>query len=297
MHQKWQNYLLEKFFLLLALLTILIVILIVVFVVSRSLPAFEAGGLFNIVFGLEWAPLNNKFGIFAMIVGSIAVTLGALILGVPFGVGAAIFLAEIAPSWIQKIIRPAVELLAGIPSVIYGLFGMTLVVPLIRSWEKSILGPGGDPHLQVGYSVLAAVFVLTIMILPTITNVAEDALRAVPNDYKEGSYALGATRWQTIVNVVLPASRSGVLAAIILGMGRAIGETMAVIMVAGNTPLLPTSIFSPVRTLTSNIAIESAYATGLHESALFATGVVLLFFIILLEAIAWAVRRRLTFND
>jgi len=281
-----------KFLLMVAAVTsIVVVVLIVVFVVAEALPAFNFAGVINIVTGLTWHPLQDQFGVLPMIVGSIYVTLGAMVLGVPFGVGTAIFLAELAPPAMSKVVRPAIELLAGIPSVIYGLFGMTLIVPLVRRFELAVLGSQADPQLTVGYGVIASAIVLTIMVLPTITNIAEDAIRAVPEEFREGSLSLGATRWQTITGVVLPAAKSGLVAAVVLGMGRAIGETMAVIMVAGNTPLMPSSIFSPVRTLTGNIAIESGYATGLHESGLFATGVVLFVMIFLLEIIAWKVRQ------
>ena len=206
-------------------------------------------------------------------------------MGIPLALGCAIFLAEVAPASIRDIVRPAVELLAGIPSVIYGLFGMVVLVPLVRQ----IPAPGNS-----GYGLLAASLVLAVMVLPTITNIAEDAIRAVPREYKEGSLALGATHWQTIIGVTLPAARSGIVAAIILGVGRALGETMAMIMVIGNSVIIPkplnrnplTIFLSQARTLTGNIAVEINYATGMHESALFATGVVLFVVIIIVNRIA-----------
>jgi phosphate transport system permease protein len=216
-----------------------------------------------------------------MIAGTAYVTLGALILGGPLGLGVAIFLAELAPLRIREILNPLVDLLAGIPSVVYGFYGITVIVPWIR---KVFGGPG--------FSVLAASIVLGVMILPTIVNVAREAISAVPDDYREGSLALGASRWQTIFGVVLPAARSGIFAAIILGLGRAFGETMAVVMVAGNMVAFPKSILEPTRTLTSNVVLEMGYATGDHQAALFATGFVLLLFILALNLVSrWLIRR------
>jgi phosphate transport system permease protein len=278
----------EKFYVLLlgvsAGVSVLALILIGLFVFLEGYPIFGEVGLTGFLFGSEWRPSADRFGIFPMLAGSLAVTTGALLLGVPFSLLTAIFLVEYAPKPVAALINPAIELLAGIPSVIYGLFGMTTVVPLVRKLETALtVNEKGAP--VSGFSLLAAVVILSIMIAPTIINITKDALQAVPRELKEGSLALGATRWQTIRQVILPVARSGILAGVILGMGRAIGETMAVIMVAGNTPLLPTSIFSPVRTLTSNIAIEIAYAAqGSHTQALFATGVVLFVLIVLLNS-------------
>lgn len=283
----------EVLLLISALTATLAIVLISVFVFAEGYPVLREAGIFAFLFGREWLPLKGVFGIFPMIVGSIFVTAGALILGVPLAVATAIFLAEFSPRGAERIVRPAIELLAGIPSVIYGLFGMTLVVPLVRNLEHHLLGFEASPQLQVGYSVLTASIILAVMILPTVIGIAEDALHAVPREYREGSLALGATKWQTVVRVVLPTARSGIFAGIVLGTGRAIGETMAVIMVAGNTPLLPTSIFSPVRTLTSNIAIESAYASGMHAKALFADGAVLFCLIFILTTFSWLIMRNL----
>jgi phosphate transport system permease protein len=288
----WPEKIYEKILLVSAFFAVISITLIGLFVFLKGYPVLQQTGLKAFVFGSRWAPTQGVFGIFPMVVGSLAVTLGALILGVPLALATAIFLAEFAPAWVARLVRPAIELLAGIPSVVYGLFGLILIVPLIRKLEVSFLGEVVDPQLQVGYSVLAVAIILAIMILPTIINIAEDAIHAVPRDYREGSYALGATQWQTITRVVIPAARSGIIAGVVLGMGRAIGETMAVIMVAGNTTLFPRSFFSPVRTLTGNIAIESAYASGLHEQALFANGIILFLFIFILTAFAWFVRRR-----
>jgi phosphate transport system permease protein len=268
-----------------ALVSVFVVFLILLFTLREGLPALQEIGPGDFLAGGVWRPGQEQFGILAMIVGSILVTTGAILLGVPLALGAAIFLAEVAPTWVRDIVRPAVELLAGIPSVVYGLFGMVVLVPLVRN----IPAPG-----NTGYGLLSASIVLAVMVLPTITNIAEDAIRAVPREYKEGSLALGTTHWQTIVGVILPAARSGIIAAIILGVGRALGETMAMIMVIGNSIIIPRSlgdnpltiVLSQARTLTGNIAVEIAYATGLHESAIFATGVVLFILIMLVNSLA-----------
>jgi len=232
-------------------------------------------GLTHFITGKFWHPNDSAFGLLPMIIGSIYVTIGSLILGVPLGIGCAIFLAEMAPKKLVLVIRPAIELLAGIPSVVYGFYGLVVLVPLIRE----IFGGRG-------FSVLAGSIVLAIMILPTIINISEDSIRAVPREFKEGSFALGATHWQTIKYVMLPTARSGIITAVVLGMGRAIGETMAIILVTGNVAVAPTSILEPVRTLTANIAIEMGYAAGDHSSALFATGIVLFVFIMILNSLA-----------
>jgi len=229
---------------------------------------------------MKWAPGQGEFGIFPMIVGSVAVTLGAGLVGVPVGVCCAIFLAEFAPAPLRNIFRPAIQLLAGIPSVVYGFWGLLFVVPLIRNY---LGGPG--------LSILAGSIILGIMILPTIISISEVSLLALPRQYKEGALALGMTHWQTIKSVLLPASKSGIVAAVILGLGRAIGETMAVIMVLGNAVALPTSILDPVRTLTTNIGIEMGYAAGEHQQALFATGIVLFLIIMLLNSTAQYITR------
>jgi len=263
-----------KFFFLCACVSVLSVLVITIYIFINGSPAIFKIGFFEFLFGMEWAPASEQFGILPMIVASILGTAGALVIGICVGIFTAIFLAEIAPNWLVKIFRPAVQLLAGIPSVVYGFFGLIVIVPLI---SKHLGG--------VGNSLLAVIIMLGIMILPTIINISEAALRAVPMEYKEGSLALGATHIQTIFKVILPAARSGIMTSIILGAGRAIGETMAVIMVAGNTPLLPSSLLKPVRTLTSNIVLEMGYAFGLHQEALFATGVVLFIFIMILNII------------
>ncbi|MEA3397337.1 MAG: phosphate ABC transporter permease subunit PstC [Chloroflexota bacterium] len=268
-----------------ALTSIFIVFLIILFTLREGLPALREIGLSSLLTGRVWRPGRGEFGLLAMIAGSVLVTIGAMILGVPLALGCAVFLAEAAPAGVRAIVRPAVELLAGIPSVVYGLFGLVVLVPLVR--HIPISG-------NTGFGLLSASIVLAVMILPTITNIAEDAIRAVPRDYREGALALGATRWQTIVSVTLPAARSGIVAAIILGVGRALGETMAMIMVIGNSVIVPRSLngnpltlfLSQARTLTGNIAVEINYATGLHESALFATGAVLFVLIMIVNSTA-----------
>lgn len=263
-----------------ALFSFLVLLAIAIFILYESLPAWKDIGIFKFLFGTEWRPGEEKFGILGMIIGSIAVTLGAMILAIPLGVACAILLAEVAPDRVRRLLRPAVELLIGIPSVVYGLVGMVLVVPQIRHL-------GGN-----GYSILAASLVLMAMVLPTIISISEDSIRAVPRKYKEAALATGATHWQTIWRVLLPAARSGIVASIILGMGRAIGETMAMIMVIGNSISIPTSPLDPARTLTGNIAVDISYATGLHEDALFATGVVLFLFIMAINSTALLVLKR-----
>jgi phosphate transport system permease protein len=274
-----------------ALVSIFVVLLIGLFTLREAWPAFQQIGLDKLLLGRVWRPGQGQFGLLAMIAGSILVTIGAIALGVPLALGGAIFLAEVAPPTMRGIVRPAVELLAGIPSVVYGLFGMVVLVPLVRQ----IPVPG-----NTGFGLLSASIVLAVMILPTITNISEDAIRAVPREYKEGSLALGTTHWQTIVGVTLPAARSGIIAAIILGIGRALGETMAMIMVIGNSIVFPsplndnplTIFLRQTRTLTGNIAVEISYATGLHEDAIFATGVVLFVLIMLVNSLARILIRR-----
>jgi len=263
-----------------ASLSFVILLAIAVFTFREALPAFREIGLPDLFLGTVWRPGIGEFGIVPMIVGSLAVTFGAVIIAVPLGVACAILLAEVAPTRMRQLLRPAVELLVGIPSVVYGLVGLILIVPLIRQI-------GGT-----GFSVAAASIVLAAMILPTIITISEDSIKAVPRAYREGSLALGATQWQTVWRVMLPAARSGIIASIVLGVGRAVGETMAMIMVIGNAVLIPTSPLDPARTLTGGIAVEISYATGLHRSALFAIGVVLFVFIILINSVALVALRK-----
>ena len=271
----------EKILMLLAFSAIGVLLLMAIFIFKEGIPIIFKAGINNFLFSTHWAPTKGYFGIFSMIVSSLYVTIGSLIIGVPLALACAITLSELAPLRLTVILKPTIELLAGIPSVVYGFLGVVLLVPLIRDY---LGGPG--------LSLLAASMILAIMILPTITSISIDAIQAVPYSYKEGSLALGATHWQTIRMVILKAARSGIITAIILGMGRAIGETMAVIMVAGNALKLPSSPLSPVRPLTSNIALEMGYAAGDHRAALFATGIVLFIFIMVFNVLANIITKR-----
>ena len=270
-----EEFLIEKGLLITALSSIIIILLIIIFIFSEGLPSMESVGFFKFIFGSTWDPSSGEYGVLPMIVGSLGITGLALLFSVPLSLLCAIFMAEIAPKTMRKILKPVIETLAGIPSVVYGFFGLIVLVPIMR------VQFGGT-----GFSMLTASIILTVMILPTIISVSEDALRSIPHEYKEASLAVGATHWQTIKNVIFPAAIPGIITAIILGMGRAIGETLAVIMVAGNVAQFPNSILDPVRALTSNIAIEMGYATGLHYSALFGTAIVLFIIIMILLVVA-----------
>jgi phosphate transport system permease protein len=270
-----EEFLIEKGLLITALSSIIIILLIIIFIFSEGLPSMESYGFLKFIFGSTWDPSAGDYGVLPMIVGSLGITGLALLFAVPLSLLCAIFMAEIAPKTMRKILKPVIETLAGIPSVVYGFFGLIVLVPIMR------VQFGGT-----GFSMLTASIILTVMILPTIISVSEDALRSIPHEYKEASLAVGATHWQTIKNVIFPAAIPGIITAIILGMGRAIGETLAVIMVAGNVAQFPNSIFDPVRALTSNIAIEMGYATGIHYSALFGTAIVLFIIIMILLVIA-----------
>lgn len=261
-----------------ALSSLFVLATIALFIVREGAPLVFRVGFANF-FSAEWHPTLRRFGIAYMVVGSAAVTLGALALGVPLGTACALVLSEMAPPSARRVLKPCVEVLAGIPSVVYGFLGIALVIPWIR---EHLGGPGA--------SALAGSAILAIMILPTIITVSIDALQAVPTTYREGSLAMGATDWQTTWRVVLPAARPGIVAAVILGMGRAVGETMAVVMVTGNAVQLPHSPLDPVRTLTANMALEMAYATEEHRQALFATGIVLFVVIMVLNTLAGLAR-------
>lgn len=274
-----------------ALSCIVIVFLIFVFTMTEAWESVEEIGIGTMLMGTIWRPgsiigtEDAQFGLLPMIVGSILSTFGAVVIGVPLSLGTAVLLAEVAPRAVRETVRPAIELLAGIPSVVYGLFGMVVLAPLIREI---------DVTRNTGFGLLNASIILAVMIIPTVTNIAEDAIRAVPREFKEGSLALGGTHWQTITKVILPAARSGVLAAVILGIGRALGETMAMIMVIGNSIAMPkpldnnplTLFLNTARTLTGNIAVEINYAAGAHRSALFFTGVLLFIMIMLVNSTA-----------
>ncbi|MBU5459433.1 phosphate ABC transporter permease subunit PstC [Anaerostipes sp. MSJ-23] len=261
----------DVIFLLAACVSILAVILICAFLFGNGIPTIGKIGFAKFVAGQTWMPKSGIFGIFPMIVGSLYVTAGAIIVGVPIGILAAIYMAKFCNDKVYKVLKPAVELLAGIPSVVYGFFGMVVLVPMFRDMFGN------------GNSVFTASILLGIMILPTIIGVSESAIRAVPDSYYEGSLGLGASHERSVFFAVLPAAKSGILAGVVLGIGRAIGETMAVVMVAGNQAVVPDSLFSGVRTLTSNIVLEMGYATDLHREALIATAVVLFVFILLIN--------------
>ena len=270
-----------RVFFALALFSIFALALITVFIIVQGAPVFAKAGARNFLFGMTWAPGREEYGIFPMIIGSLAVTVGAAFLGIPVGICCCIFLTEFAPSALKVIFRPAIQLLAGIPSVVYGFWGLLFIVPFIR---ERMGGPG--------LSILAGCVILAIMILPVVISISEVAILALPREYKAGALALGMTHWQAILSVMLPAAKSGIVAAVILGVGRAIGETMAVIMVLGNATALPRSILDPVRTLTTNIGIEMGYAANEHRQALFATGIVLFVMIMILNSAAQFISRR-----
>lgn len=265
----------ENIFKVCALVAVMSLILIIGFVFYKGLTPFIYKGYSfkEFLLGTEWIPSSDKYGVLPMIIASIYGTLGSLVIGVPIGILTAIFIVEIAPKPAAKIMSQSVELLAGIPSVLFGVFALGIIVPAIQN----------KLNLPKGQSLLAVIIVLSIMMLPTIISVAETAIRSVPKQYKEASLALGASKIETIFKVILPAAKSGILTAVVLGMGRAIGETMAVILVAGNSPIIPSSITDSIRPLTTNIALEMGYAFGTHQEMLFATGVVLFSFILLLN--------------
>ena len=264
-----------------ACISIAAVAVICLFLFANGLPALLEIGPARFLTGTQWKPGNQLFGILPMILGSLWVTAGALVIGVPVGILTAVFLARYCPVRLYKLFKPAVELMAGIPSVVYGFFGLMVLVPLVRS------SLGGR-----GMSLLTASLLLGMMILPTVIGVAESALRAVPNSYYEGGLALGASHSRAVFFTVLPAAKSGILAAVVLGLGRAVGETMAVKMVAGNQPVLPQSLTEGLRTMTANIVLEMGYAADLHRGALIATAVVLFAFILAVNLCFSLLKRR-----
>lgn len=284
MPRSYREWVIEKLLIAAAMVSVVIIAFIIITIFRTGIPLIAEVGLFDFLFGMYWRPGQGIFGIFPMIIGTLLVTILSMLISVPLGVLAATFLAEIAPDVIRNILRPVIELLAGIPSVVYGFVGLILLVPFIRDY----LGPHG-------FSWLAGSIVLAIMALPIIITISEDAINAVPKSYKEASLALGATHWQTIKNVTIPAARSGILAGVVLGSGRAIGETMAAIMVLGNLVAIPYPLFDvldAVRTLTANVAMEMGYAPhGPHRQALFATGIVLFVVISILVVISNRLRR------
>lgn len=268
-------------FLLAATVSIVAVILICVFLFASGIPAIGEIGIFDFLFGTQWRPANDLYGILPMIVGSIYVTAGALVIGVPIGILTAVFMARFCPPWLYKIMKPATNLMAGIPSVVYGFFGLVILVPFVR-----------DTFGGRGMSVLTASILLGLMILPTIISMSEASIRAVPQSYYEGGLALGASHERSVFFTVVPAAKSGIFASVVLGVGRAIGETMAVMMVAGNQTVIPEKITDGVRTLTTNIVMEMGYSTDLHREALIATAVVLFVFILIINLSFSLLKRR-----
>ena len=281
--KNFKEKLMEVVFFIAACASILAVTLICVFIFQGGWAAVREIGLAEFLGGTKWKPTadNPSFGIFPMIMGSIYVTGGALIIGVPIGILTAVFMARFCPKWLHRWLKPAFELLAGIPSIVYGFFGLMVLVPLVRQFF-----PGN------GNSMFTAFFLLGIMVLPTIISISEAALRAVPESYYEGALALGASHERAVFKTIVPAAKSGILAGVVLGIGRVIGETMALIWVCGNQPRLPDSIFDGVRTMTTNIVLEMGYATGLHRQTLIATGAVLFAFILLINALFTVLKRK-----
>ena len=270
--KKFSEVSMKALFLICASVSIIATALICIFLFANGIPAIGEIGVFDFLLGMKWKPSSDIYGIFPMIIGSIYVTAGAIIVGVPIGILCAVYMARFCPKKLYSVLKPAIDLMAGIPSIIYGFFGLVVIVPIVQK----IAGTGGK-------GVLTASILLGIMILPTIINVSEASIRAVPQSYYEGALALGGTHEQSVFFAVLPGASSGIFSSIILGVGRAIGETMAVVMVAGNQPVIPSGIFAGVRTMTANIVIEMGYAADLHLDALIATGVVLFVFILIIN--------------
>lgn len=288
----WTESFMRGAFFIAACASVLAVALICVFLFANGVPAMKEIGFIEFLTGKIWKPNNKIFGIFPMIVGSLYVTAGAILFGVPIGILTSVFMAKYCPKQIYKPLKAATELLAGIPSVVYGFFGLIVLVPAIRDIGRGLKEIGIVKSSGNGSSMLTASLLLGMMILPTIIGVTESAIRAVPEHYYEGALALGATHERSIFRVVIPAAKSGVIAGIVLGIGRAIGETMAVIMVAGNQARMPAGILKGIRTLTANIVIEMGYATDLHREALIATGVVLFVFILIINFSVALLNRR-----
>ena len=268
----WKEKLMKIVFLAAASVSIAAVVLICIFLFANGIPAISKIGVFRFLFGTKWKPANRLFGIWPMIVGSLYVTAGALLIGVPVGILTAVYMARFCPKRFYKVMKAAVNLMAGIPSVVYGFFGLVVLVPFVR-----------DTFGGRGMSVLTASILLGLMILPTIISVSETSIRAVPQAYYEGGLALGASHERSVFYTVLPAAKSGIFAGVVLGMGRAVGETMAVMMVAGNQAVIPENVLSGVRTLTTNIVMEMGYSTDLHREALIGTAVVLFVFILMIN--------------
>ncbi|HWQ77344.1 MAG TPA: phosphate ABC transporter permease subunit PstC [Anaerovoracaceae bacterium] len=282
LHEK----IIERLILVSAVVATISVALITIFIFQSGLPVLADYGVFRFIFGADWSPTNGSYGILPLIVGTLSVTLGALAIGVPTGIACAVFLAEILPKKPAKAFKSAIELLAGIPSVVYGFFGLVVIVPAIRNYVLPIYQIFDPEAAATGFSILAGAVILAIMILPTIVSISENSITAVPAEFKEASLALGANKMETALRVLIPAAKSGILSSVILGMGRAIGETMAVLLITGNMAKVPGSILDPVATLTGTIAMEMGYAAPTHQQALFAVGIILFIIIMLLNIIA-----------
>lgn len=290
---KVKEAVIEKMIFICAAVSIAAVALITVFIFSSGFSVLREYGFANFIFGKDWSPVNRAYGILPLIAGTLGVTLGALAIGIPTGVGCAIFLAEMVKPRTAKWFKSAIELLAGVPSVVYGFFGLAVIVPVIRDFIVP-LAKKVDPDVPPsGFSVLAGSVVLAIMILPTIVSMSENAIKAVPGEFREASMALGADRRETLSKVIVPAAKSGIFSSIILAMGRAIGETMAVLLITGNVPQAPGSLLDPAATLTGTIAMEMSYASPEHQSALFAVGIVLFVMIVILNSIAQLLMKKL----
>ncbi|HJA90991.1 MULTISPECIES: phosphate ABC transporter permease subunit PstC [Jeotgalibaca] len=278
----WESFM-KWVFIASALVSVISIVVIFYFIFEGGVPFMVRYGIGDFLFGTKWTPsnANPEYGILPMIIGSLVITFGAILIGVPTGVFTSIFMAKFCPPKLYRFVKPAVNMMAAIPSIVYGFFALRLIVPFMRNLV------GGT-----GMNILTASILLGIMILPTIIGLSESSLRAVPNSYYEGSVALGATHERSVIRVMVPAAKSGIISAVILGVGRAIGETMAVILVAGNQPRIPTSVTQGVRTMTTNIVLEMAYAAGEHREALIATAVVLFIFIIVINAAFSIVKRK-----
>jgi phosphate transport system permease protein len=278
----------EKLIIIAAIISTISVLLITVFILQSGLPILTNVGFLNFILGTTWAPTNGEYGILPLITGTISITIGALIIGVPTGIAYAVLLAEVLPKPLARIFKSSIELLAGIPSVVYGFFGLVVLVPFIRERILPIAQLFDPAITSTGFSILAGAIILAIMILPTIVSISENSIKAVPVEFREASTALGANKMETIVRVIIPAAKSGIISSIILGMGRAIGETMAVLLITGNTPKIAGSIFDSTATLTGTIAMEMGYADHTHQQALYAVGIILFLIIMLLNILAQA---------
>lgn len=289
---KTREKIIEKLILICAAVSIAAVALITIFIFSSGAPVLKDYGILNFIFGKNWSPTSGSYGILPLILGTLGVTIGALIIGIPTGVGCAVFLAEMVKARPAKIFKSAIELLAGIPSVVYGFFGLAVIVPAIREYLVPLVQKA-DPDVSTsGFSIVAGAIILAIMILPTIVSMSENAIKAVPPEFREASLALGADKRETITKVIVPAAKSGIFSSIILAMGRAIGETMAVLLITGNVPQIPGNPLDSAATLTGTIAMEMSYAAPQHQSALFAVGIILFVIIVILNSIAQAIMKK-----